>query len=370
MKMLFDVNSRELLTLINKCGGVSSPSAIPATEDFLFEISGHKLSVTATDIQNYIVGSCHLSGVSNDGGFCIPAKILIETLKLLPDDLLTFKYDADNNSIQIVSSKGSYKVVGAPIDYFPKLPEIRPNQKAVMPTERFYEAIKKANQCISKDELRVQLNAVFFEFGEGVTITSTDAHQLYNYKFETDVLFDSETEEGNFLVNPTFAKKAVGLFDNENVTISADEKNAVITDGEITITGRLVDGVFPKYRAVIPVENYNVQVNLKELSGALKRVLTYANKNTNQIVFEINGDAATITSNDLDFNRSATEQIYCANDGNNEIKIGLNAKTLINYLSKLPEEFISIEFSTPNKAILIKTGNPDELYLLMPIMIN
>jgi len=86
-------------------------------------------------------------------------------------------------------------------------------------------------------------------------------------------------------------------------------------------------------------------------------------------LFEINGDAATITAKDLDFNRSATEQIYCANEGNSEIKIGLNAKTLINYLSKLTDEFISIEFSTPSKAILIKTGNPDELYLLMPIMI-
>ena len=367
--MQFDVNSRELLTLLNKCGGLASPSAIPATEDFLFITSGTNLSVTATDMQNWIKGSCEVSSVSDNGGFCIPAKILIDTLKLLPNDLLTFKYDADNNSIQIISSKGTYKVVGAPTDYFPKLPEIRPNQKAVMPTDRFYEAMKKANQCISKDELKVQLNAVFFEFGEGVTITSTDAHQLYNYKFETDVLFDSENKEGNFLVNPTFAKKAVGLFDGENVTISVDEKNAVISDGEITITGRLVDGVFPKYRAVIPVDNNNIQVNLKELSGALKRVLTYANKNTNQIVFEINGDAATITANDLDYSRSATEQIYCANDGNSEIKIGLNAKTLINYLSKLTDEFISIEFSTPSKAILIKTGNPDELYLLMPIMI-
>jgi DNA polymerase-3 subunit beta len=370
--MKFIVSSSALLKQLQQINGViNANTVLPILEDFLFEIEKNKLTVVATDLET--VMKIHMDIEARDSGkVCIPAKILMDSLKNLPDQPLTFNIDK-NFGVEITSDNGKYKVMGENPDNFPKEPVSDETNSFTMPSSALLTAINKTLFAVSNDDLRPAMTGVFFELdSKSFTAVATDAHRLVKYK-RKDV---SCPKQDNFIV----PKKPLNLLKNalpdndDELKISYNNNHLFVNHGSTQMVCRLIDARFPDYKVVIPADNpYRMTVNRTDFQSALRRVSIFSNKSTNQVVLSINGSELNLAAQDVDFSFEGNERMKCQYDGE-DMQIAFNARFLIEMLGSTTGEEIKMELSTPTKAGIVKPTEQDEneelLMLVMPLMLN
>ncbi|MEP7106382.1 MAG: DNA polymerase III subunit beta [Ferruginibacter sp.] len=370
--MKFIVSSSALLKQLLQINGViNANTVLPILEDFLFEIEKNKLTVVATDLET--VMKVHLDVEAKDSGkVCIPAKILMDSLKNIADQPLTFTIDK-NFGIEITSDYGKYKVMGENPDNFPKEPVADDANSFTMASTALVTAINKSLFAVSSDDLRPAMTGVFFELDpKGLTCVATDAHRLVKYK-RTDV---SCPKTDTFIV----PKKPLNLLKNalpdndDELTLSYNSNHLFVKHGGTELVCRLIDARFPDYKVVIPVDNpYKLTVNKNDFQSALRRVSVFSNKSTNQVALTISGSELQLAAQDVDFSFEGNERMGCQYDGE-DLQIAFNAKFLIEMLNAAETTEINIELSTSTKAGIIKPTESEEqedlLMLVMPLMLN
>jgi len=370
--MKFIVSSSILLRQLQQINGViNSNTVLPILEDFLFEINKNRLTVVATDLETVMKIHMDIEG-KETGRICIPAKILMETLKNLPDQPLTFHIDK-NYSVEITSDSGKYKVMGENPDNFPKEPVSDETTSFTISSDALVNAINKTLFAVSNDDLRPAMTGVYFELDKkGLTFVSTDAHRLVRYK-RTNV---SCPKSESFIVpkKPLNLLKSALPSNEDSLTLSYNSNHLFVSHGTTELVCRLIDARFPDYKVVIPAENpYNMTVNRNDFQSALKRVSVFSNKSTNQVVLSISGNELQLTAQDADFSFEGNERMKCSYTGE-DIQIAFNARFLVEMLSAIDTEEVRLELSTPTKAGLIKPSEQaegeDVLMLAMPLMLN
>ena len=371
-QMKFIVSSSALLKQLQQINGViGSNNVLPILEDFLFEIDNNKLTVVATDLET--VMKIHLDIEAKDNGrVCIPAKILMDSLKNLPNQPLTFDIDK-NFGIEITSDNGKYKVMGENPDNFPKEPPADDTSAFTMTSHQLLTAINKSIFAVSNDDLRPAMTGVFFELEKtGLTVVATDAHRLVRYRLKEV----NCPKIDNFIV----PKKPLNLLksslpDNEDeISVSYNSNHMFVTHGTVELSCRLLDARFPDYKVVIPAENpYRMTIGRQDFQSALRRVSIFSNKSTNLVTLNISGSALHLMAQDVDFSFEGNERMSCQYDGE-DIVISFNARFLIEMLGSTSSDEVRLELSTPTKAGLIKPVEQDEnedlLMLAMPLMSN
>ena len=371
--MKFSVSSTDLLkhlTIAN--GAISSNPVLPILEDFLFTISANQLRITATDLETSINTSMEVNG-GGQGAIAVPARILVDTLKELPQQPITFNINEEDYSIEITSAYGKYKLAGESGADYPSVatsPEEGENLTISAPD--LSKAIGKTLFATSNDELRAAMTGVYFQVDfNKLTFVATDAHKLVKNTF-TDVSSNVST---SFIV----PKKALNLLKSAlpsegSIKMSFDKSSVFFEFGSVTLVCRLIDARYPDYNAVIPVDNPNLlSLSRRDFLNSLKRIAIYANKTTNQVVLNIKNEELTISAQDLDFSNEATEQLQCSYEGE-PLTIGFNAKFLIEMLNVLESDDIKMELSTPSRAGILlpneQEENQDLLMLIMPVMLS
>ncbi|HYK77399.1 MAG TPA: DNA polymerase III subunit beta [Daejeonella sp.] len=371
--MRFIVSTSTLLKQLQAVNGASSSSTVlPILENFLFEIKDGVLTISATDLQTSMTTSLPVES-KEDGKVAIPSKILMETLKTLPDQPISFSVNDDNFAIEISAGDGKYKLSGENGEDFPKIPVVENANSVVMPASILAEAINKTLFAVSNDELRPAMTGVFCQLSpEHITFVATDAHKLVRYRRK-----DSKADSATSFILP---KKALTLLksslptEDVSVAVEYNSTSAFFRFGNINLICRLIDERYPDYEAVIPQNNPNKLIIDRGLFlNCLRRVVIFANKTTHQVRLKITGSELNISSEDIDFANEAHERLSCQYEGE-DMEIGFNAKFLIEMLNNLGGEEVLLEMSTPNRAGLLMPQNHDEqedvLMLVMPVMLN
>lgn len=373
--MNFIVSSSYLLKNLNSISGViTSNPVVPILENVLFEIEGGNLLITASDLQTSVMVELQVES-KEDGSVAIPAKILIETLKNLPEQPVTFSIDDQNYNIEINSDNGRYKLAGENSADFPKVPGVNDGYSSDINSEILNSAISNTIFSTSTDELRPAMTGVFFRLAStGCTFVSTDGHRLVKY-IRTDIKGD-EVDHDMILPRKSLnlLKSILPTDKSSDIKLDFNASNAYFSFENIKMVCRLIDERYPDYDNVIPSDNSNtVTITKTELLGSLKRISIYANKTTNQVRFKISGSEILISAEDLDFSNEANERISCEHDGD-DIEIGFNAKFLIEMLSNIESEKVILKLSEPNRAGLLIpediNDNEDITMLVMPVMLN
>jgi DNA polymerase-3 subunit beta len=371
--MKFIVNSSYLLKQLSNINGVITTNpVVPILENFLFEIDKTSLTVTASDLQTSMITEITIES-KEKGSIAVPARILLDTLKNLPDQPVTFSIDESTYSIEISSDNGRYKLAGENATDFPKVPAVSNDFSAALSSEVLSRAVNNTIFATSNDELRPAMTGVYVSLGEkNTTFVATDGHRLVRYR-RTDI----KSDNGNSIIIP---RKALNLLkatlptENTDVSIDFNMSNAFFKFGNIRMICRLIDERFPDYENVIPSTNpIKMTISRTDLLGSLKRISIYANKTTHQVRLKITGSELQVSAEDLDFSNEANERLSCEHEGE-DIEIGFNAKFLIEMLTNLDTDQIKLNMSAPNKAGVIipaeKDKGEDILMLVMPVMLN
>jgi DNA polymerase III subunit beta len=371
--MKFIVSSSALLKQLSAISGViTSNPVVPILENFLFEINDGALRVTASDLQTSMITEMEVEA-KESGNIAVPARILMDTLKNLPEQPVTFSIDEETYTIEISSDNGRYKLAGENATDFPRTPEVNDPYGVDIPADTLQNAIANTLFAVSNDELRPAMTGVYIQLRDtNATFVATDGHRLIRYR-RVDVAADMD----NNIILP---KKALNLLrttlpsGSTPVTVEFNASNAFFKFNNVRMICRLIDERFPDYENVIPVDNNNKMViNRLEFLSSLKRIAIYANKTTHQVRLKITGNELQISAEDLDFSNEATERLSCDHDGE-DIEIGFNARFLIEMLNNLDATDVQLNLSKPNRAGLLiprdKDENEDILMLVMPVMLN
>jgi DNA polymerase III subunit beta len=370
--MKFIVSSSLLSKQLQQISGViSGNTVLPILEDFLFEVKGKNLHLTATDLETVLNVQVEVES-KVDGRICIPHKVLSDYLKNIADQPITFSIDK-TFAVEITSDNGKYKIMGENPDNFPKAPVNDDENSFTMTSGSLVTAINKTLFAVSNDDLRPAMTGVFFELLESsMQFVATDAHKLVKYSL-TNV---KSKKEDSFIV----PRKPLNLLKNalpdndDAISVSYNANHLFINHNKINMVCRLIDARFPDYKVVIPADNpYKLILNKSDFQGALRRVSVFSNKSTNQVALTINGSELQMAAQDVDFSFEGNERMSCQFDGG-DFAIAFNAKFLIEMLNAVETSEIVIELSTPTRAGIMKpieqAENEDLLMLVMPLMLN
>lgn len=370
--MKFIVSSTQLLKHLQQISGVlNSNTVLPILLDFLFEIKDNQLTIVGTDLETVVKVNLKIEA-KEQGRVCIPARILLDSLKNIPEQPLTFTIDS-SYAVEITSDTGKYKVMGENPDNFPKEPTAEESTSFKMPSTVMHTIINKCLFAASNDNLRPAMSGVYFDLSPaGLTTVATDAHRLVKF-VRSDI---SSKESASFIVprKPLNLMKSILPVFDEELTVSFNDKHLFVRQGDSEIVCRLIDARFPDYKVVIPPDNpYKLTVDKDDFQNALRRVSVFSNKSTNQVALSISGSELQMEAQDIDFSFEGNERMSCSYDGE-DMKIAFNAKFLIEMLSAADTDEVILELSAPTRPGIMRPSenvdNEDLLMLVMPLMMN
>ncbi len=370
--MKFITTSHALLKKLSLLSNVIvNNSTTPIMENFLFELDQNTLKITASDGETTMTSSMEVESTDTEK-ITVPSKIIVDTLKTFEDKPLTFMLQ--DNRLEIVDEKDNYFIAAESAEDYPSLPEIEATTTISMKGSILAEAINNTLFATGTDAMRPLMTGVLFQFGkESSHFVATDAHRLVKYTRQ-DISADQDTE----FIMP---KKSLQILKNNLANVEEDTlleyngTNAKFTYEDTTLICRLVEGKYPNYDAVIPKDNPNVlTINKDMFLNSVRRASLFASRSTNQLKFTFNGNTLKIDAEDADFANKADISLPCDYNGG-EMVIGFNSRFLLEMLSNLHSDDLTLEMSVPSKAGILKPvdGLEEEeeiLMLVMPVMVN
>lgn len=373
--MKFVVSSTALLSHLQAISKViNSKNTLPILDCFLLELKGNILSLTASDAETRLVTSIEVQDSDGDGKFAVNAKNLLDPLKELPDQPLTFEINDENLETFIYFHNGKYNFVGQSGEDYPQPKDLKDSAISLsIDPQVLFSGINRSLFASADDELRPVMNGVYFDITtEDLTFVASDGHKLVRCK----TLAAKGSERASFILpkKPANLLRSILPKESEVVEIKFDENNAYIKMSGYTMTCRFIEGRYPNYNSVIPQNNEN-KVVLDRLAffNALKRVSVFSNQASNLIKLQLSNSNIIVSAQDIDFSTAAEETIPCQYSGT-PMNIGFKSSFLIEILNNIPSTEISLELSDPSRAGLIipqeNEENEDLLMLLMPMMLN
>ncbi|MBI2966639.1 MAG: DNA polymerase III subunit beta [Bacteroidetes bacterium] len=368
-------SSVKLVKELQKIGGIIGDSHLPILDDFLFDIRKKEMTLFASDLETTMQVTVPVEADKAEQ-IAIPARLLVDFLKKLPDHPIRFVCDTKTFSVEIVSEYGNYNIAGHDPEEYPKIPTVEDGASLEIQSKILGEAFAKTIFATGTDDMRPVMGGVLFEItGNYITFVATDAQRLVRYR-RNDVSGKSATS----LILPKKPLHAlISTLSNEDVPVKIqfNKSHSFFSFGNMNVICRLIDGKYPNYEAVIPVSNPNKMIIERKLFvQSLERVALFSNKTNYQVRFKISAAELNIVGEDIDFSNQAKEKIACNYTGE-EMEIGFNAKFMAEMLNAIDTQNVALELSTPNRAGILlpewgseKQKEGDLLMLVMPIMLN
>jgi DNA polymerase-3 subunit beta len=373
--MRFTVSSTALSSRLAALSRViNSRNSLPILGDFLFEISGNNLCLTASDSENVMKTSMEITEPDGDGRFCVGNHDLLEAVKGFSEQPITFDVNYTENIAKISYQNGMFSLPIENADEYPQAQSINEGANVInISSELLYANINRSIFATAQDELRPVMNGIYFDLTpECLAVVASDGHKLVRNK-----IFSIKSDQPAAFILP---KKPAALLknilqkDGGDVIIKFDDRNAEINYGEGVIQCRLIEGRYPNYNSVIPQSNPNqLTIDRLGLLSALRRVQPFANDSSNLIRFHVEGGTLQLDAEDYDFSKTATERIACDYNGH-AMSIGFKGSSFIEILSNFECQEVIIQLADPSRAGLVlpseQPENQDVLMLMMPMLIN
>ena len=373
--MRFTVSSTALSNkLVALSRVINSKNALPILGDFVFDIDGQTLHLTASDSENTMQTDVELAESDGNGRFAIGNHDLLEAVKGFSEQPITFDVDQATNLAKISYQNGLFSLPIENADEFPVAQTVGEGATTItIPNALLSDNINRSLFATAQDELRPVMNGIYFDLTpDCLAIVASDGHKLVRNK-----VFTVKSDVPSSFILPkkpaTLLKNLLGK-DGGDVIIRYDERNAEISYGDGILQCRLIEGRYPNYNSVIPQNNPNeLRCDRNGLLAALRRVQPFANDSSNLIRFHVEGSTLQLDAEDYDFSKTATERMTCDYNGQ-PMSIGFKGSSFIEILGNFSCPEVIVQLADPSRAGLVlpseQPENQDVLMLMMPMLIN
>ena len=373
--MKFNVSSKTLYTFASSVSKIiSSRNALQILNNFLFELDGDTLTVTASDMENSLVGRLSVTEAEGNGSFCLDARRIVELLKEMPDQGITFDINDQNMEVLITYTNGHYNTVA--LSGF----EYTEHRKAAATdtvtfdcsSEQIIKGIENTLFAVSTEEIRPQMMGILWDVKpDSIVFVATDTRKLVKY---VDGTIHPATEcsfilpvKGAQVIKNVFAKE-------DSVRITVTPVSAIFESATFTFDCRLIKGTFPDYNRVIPVSNpYVFTADRVSFLNAVRRVAVFGDGGGGLVKFNFNTSEVILRASDNSLGTSGEERVACDYNGQ-PINMGFGSQYLVEILSTFSSSDIVIKLADPSRPALFLPGEsaPDTelVMILMPMNIG
>src|SRR5437868_688 len=372
--MEITVSKFELLRELTATQGVvERKTTIPILSNYLFEASGDKLWLTATDLDLSLRTSCSIK-VKKEGSCTIPARKLHDYVKLLPDADITINLH-HNHWVSIRCGRSNTKMVGMAKSNFPSLPVFPTAGVVKIPAQVLRAMIAKTGFAIANEESRYTLNGALMVLKpESITMVATDGHRLSHIERNGEK-FEGVSGEMKTLIPKKCMDELKLLVDSTNdvetIDFAKDESTLFFRIGPRLLTSRQLTGQFPNYEAVLPKDNNkSVTVNCDDLTGAIQRVAQFADERSRAVRMKIEKGELKISASSTETGESE-DSIETSYNGDS-VTIGFNAAYLIDFLKATGSGEVRMEFKDAQSAGQLRPAEGEDYkyrYIVMPMRI-
>ena len=373
--MKFIVSSTNLFSHLQAISRViNSKNSLPILDCFLLEMHDGTLSMTASDNETTLSTSIEMNEFDGDGRFAVSSRTLLEALKEIPEQPLSFQINPENLEITVQYQNGKYSLMGQNADEYPKPQDLGTNAvELTIPADVLTDGVNRCIFATADDELRPVMNGIYFDITpEDITLVASDGHKLVRNK----TYAAHGSEKAAFILPKKPANLLKNLLPKEqgDVRIGFDDRNAMFTLENYQMVCRLIEGRYPNYNSVIPQNNpHKAIIDRTSLISALRRVSVFSSQASSLIKLNFSNNEVKISAQDIDFSTSAEETLICQYEGNT-MSIGFKSSFLIDILNNIPSTNVVVELADPSRAGVIvpeeQEENEDLLMLLMPMMLN
>ncbi len=212
---------------------------------------------------------------------------------------------------------------------------------------------------------------VFFDIGEEESrIVATDGHRLVRL-VRSDI---SAAKPVSFIAPEKALTLVSKTLDEADCEMVVTGDHVSFQSGKTCVITRLINEQYPKYESVIPRENdKTLKINREQMLSTVKRVSVFSSSTTRQVRLQLKIDEIVISAEDLDMSSEARESIG-SEYSDEPMEIGFNARYLMDVLNNIDDPEVVFEFSTPNRAGIVRPSDQDDqedmLMLVMPVMLN
>lgn len=370
--MKFSISISDFQRILgNLAGVIPSKSTLPVLENFLFELSGNTLRITATDVEISMTATLEVKG-SKDGRIAVPAKKILETIRALPVATIEFSAEPQSHRIEMKTETGQYKLTGESTENFPSNAELTTTNELSIGSDVLGRLIGKTSFAASTDELRPAMMGVLFQISEkDIRSVATDGHRLVR-------MVTTGSADRKITADVLIPVKALNLIakclTGTETQIAFDERQARFMLGEITLVTKLIEEKYPNYESVIPSENEKqLIVNKNQLLASVRRTALYASSTTHQVRLAMKKDTLKVSAEDIDFGSEAHETMT-ADYSSDAMEIGFNAGYVVDALGHLDTDEVVFHMHSPSRAVTVTPSSQREgedlMMLVMPVRIN
>jgi DNA polymerase-3 subunit beta len=349
--MELKIATSELAKALGRSQGiVEKKSTMPILSHVLLEARKAQLVVSATDL-DLAVSSEHDKGVEvlKEGALAVSARHLYEIVRAMPEQQVTLK-KAHNNYLEVRSGPSEFRIVGLPAEDFPALPRFEKVPFADVDAATLLDMIERTFFAVSTDETRYNLNGVFFEpSAEALRLVATDGHRLSLVERAMGATFGLKRgvilpKKGLAELKKLLGEAAESGEEKPETKLGFVENSAIVRRPGVILSMRLIEGLFPDYRQVIPKAGEKVvKLGRPRLLETLRRISLLSTDKAHAVKLELAKGTLKVLSQNPDLGE-AKEEVPVEYEGD-ALKIGFNARYLMDVLGVLKSADVALELA-------------------------
>lgn len=365
--MQFTVNQEVIarpLQLV--CSIVERRATLPILSTILLHAHGDQLTITSTDMELEMIATLTVA-VNKEGKTTVSARKFLDICRALPSDA-SINFNAKDNKAAVRAGNSRFSLATLSAEEFPDSEGANYTDEINLPQSALKSLLDETSFAMGSQDVRYYLNGLLLEREKNILKTvATDGHRLALGNLTTST---SVAEKSSIIVPRKAILELSRLLDDtdDNVTISFSSQLIKVELPNLHFTSKLIDGQFPNYRGVIPLDgDKEVIADREQLKQALSRAAILSNDKHRNVLINIEPNLfkATVTNQEQE---TAEEEITVEYSGPS-LEIAFNNTYLLDLLNAIPDEKIKLAFSNDESSALITPANEkhQRQYVVMPM---
>ncbi|WP_027327122.1 DNA polymerase III subunit beta [Helicobacter pametensis] len=327
------------------------------TSHIFFKTIDNQLLLRATDYEISIQAQIDVSGIEEEGQGTVSGKQILEIIKRLRDDK-EISLISDDESLIIKQGRSQFKLPMFNAEEFPKFPNYTTETKIQIPSSQFINAIKKINPAVGTNNPKIELNGALLNIKEYmIDFVATDTRRLALMKYDTQSIATLS------IIIPKKALNEIQKLCIDELDLYHNENQLIIKTGIYTFSTKLTNGRFPDYERIIPKAfTHTLELPKNDFISAIRIINSVSQEikmtfRQNEILFE------SMSSE----NSQGSTQCEIQTNFENEFSIGINSKSLLDFLAQVGEDRFTLCLNEANNPFMVKSENFSTI--IMPIIL-
>lgn len=346
-------------------GAVERKQTIAILGNVLIHSENGTMTLTATDLEIELIAKLDASDCE-DFAITIPARKLLDICKALPENS-DINFAIEEHSIRLTSARTRFTLSTLAAKDFPRIDEIETSIQFEIPQNVLKNLFDKTAFAMAQQDVRYYLNGLLLELKkDAIKLVATDGHRLALSEYASALNISSDKQV--IIPRKGVMEMARLLTATEDKAVIKISQNHIrIETSDLIFTSKLIDGKFPDYNRVIPVDGNKVlKVNRALLRQSLQRISILSNEKYRGIRLSLSTNNLTIQANNPD-QEEAIEEITVDYD-ESDIEIGFNVTYLLDVLNVLDTEDVSVKLKDSNSSCIITAPDNEQFrYVVMPM---